>query len=184
MAREANVFGAGLGQNDFPIFGWLVANIALLRSKGIVQERLHQFGSSGLVRIVAGQAISIAEGLSLMGFLQSRIFDVVAIDAKRRCVFGQVEIELPLSAVTGLVNGMAGIAPRVQCRMAATFVVDISSLGVAGQTEIVFLVAGSQLFQLVLVVGFVRIMACEAIANRRRMNFSLDLAGIFISVAG
>lgn len=68
--------------------------------------------------------------------------------------------------------------------MATAALRNIRSLRVAGQTEIVLLVARSQLQQLILVVGSMRIVARQAVANRRGVHFPLDLRGIFIGVAG
>jgi len=54
---------------------------------------------------------------------------------------------------------------------------------VAGQTKILLLLAGGRLPQLILVVGSMRIVASQTVANRRRMDLSLDLRGVFVAVA-
>jgi hypothetical protein len=68
--------------------------------------------------------------------------------------------------------------------MAAAARWSICSLIVAGETQIIFLLARCRLQQLILVVGGVRIVARQAISNRRGMNVPFDLRGVFIAVAG
>ena len=183
VAGNAQVLGAGLGQDNFAILGWLVADIALLRRKRIVQERLHQLGSFRLVRIVARETIRRSEGLSLVSLDQTGIPGIVTIDAQRGSVLGQVKIEFALAPFPRLVHGVAGVAAHVQRGVAAAAIRYIRPLRVARQAEIVLLIARGQLAPLVLIVGGVRIVAGQAIANRRRVDFSLDLRGIFVGVA-
>lgn len=145
VAGDAYFLGAGLCQDDFAVLSWLVADIALLRRKRIVQERLHQLGSFRLVRIVARETIRRSEGLSLVSLDQTGIPGIVTIDAQRGSVLGQVKIKFALAPLPRLVHGVAGIAAHVECGVPAAALRNIRSLRVAGEAEIVLLVARGQL---------------------------------------
>src|SRR5208282_3973726 len=127
------------------------------------------------MRIVAAKAIGFFKGLVLVRLLQRCIFWIVAIDAERGRRFGQMEIELSLSDFTGLMRGVTSVAAQVERGVAAAVLSGIrGSNVVAGEAEIVLLVARFRLQQLVLVVGRMRIVAGQAIANCRRMHVPLD----------
>src|SRR5450756_1260352 len=79
---------------------------------------------------------------------------------------------------------MAGVTTHVERRVAAAFVRNIRALCVAGEAEILLLLAGGCLQQLVLVGRSVRIVAGQAIAYGRLVDVSLDLRGVFVAVAG
>lgn len=136
------------------------------------------------MRTVAGQAVSFGKGLSLVRLHQAGFLHIVTVDAQRGSVLGQVKIKFAFAPFPRLVHGVAGVATRVQRSVAAAPIRRIRPLRVASQAEIVFLIARGELQQLILVVGGVRIVAGQAIANRRRVHFTLDLGGIFIGVAG
>ena len=88
---------------------------------------------------------------------------------------------LPL---TRLVRDVASVAAHVQCGVAAALLWNISALVMACEAEIVLLLARGRLQQLELVFGSMRVVAGQAIANRRLVHTALDLRGIFIAVAG
>ena len=60
----------------------------------------------------------------------------------------------------------------------------IQAHAVTSEAEIGFFISGRRLQQLVFVVGCVRIMALQAIANRRAVDGSLELCCVFVCVAG
>ena len=113
-------------------------------AKGLVQEGLHQLGGFRLVRIVAGEAIGRGEGLSLVRLHQTGVLHIVTIDAQRGSVLGQVKIKFALAALARLVHRVAGVAAHVECGVAAALLRNIRSLRVAGEAEIVFLIARGQ----------------------------------------
>ena len=92
------------------------------------------------MRIMAGEAVSRAERLSLVRLLHGRILYVVAVDAKCGRVFHKMKIEFALAALARLVYGVAGFAAHVEGWMAAAFLWNVEPLFVAGETEIVFFV--------------------------------------------
>ena len=69
--------------------------------------------------------------------------------------------------------------------MAAALRWNVHALRMAGEAKVVILVGPGHRFpQLVLVVGGVRIMALEAIANCGAMDGPLQLLGVLVAVAG
>ena len=104
------------------------------------------------MRVVTGQAIRRAEGLILMRLLQPSVLHVVAVQTKRRNRLGQMESIVEGQLCTGLVRDMAGVASHVERRVTASLLWNIHALVVAGEAEIVFLIAGHRLQQLELVV--------------------------------
>ena len=94
----------------------------------------------------------------------------MTIDAQRGSVLGQVEIEFALAPFARLVRDVAGVAAHVERGVAAALFRNIRALGVAGEAEIVFLVARGRLQQLKLIVGGMRIVALQAIANGGRVD--------------
>ena len=60
----------------------------------------------------------------------------------------------------------------------------IQSCGVAGQAKILFLISGSRLHQLKLVVGRMWVVALQTIAHRRLVHCALDVGGVLVGVTG
>ncbi len=83
-----------LRQNNFPILGWRVADLALFVCEGRMHEFRHELRRGRLVRIVTAKAIGGFERLVLVRFLQVRVFYVMAIDTERGRRLGQVEVKL------------------------------------------------------------------------------------------
>ena len=119
-----------------------------------------------------------------MRLLQCRILRIMTVDTQRWGRLREVKAVFQSRLCAALVRDVAGVATRVECSMTAAFFRNIRALGMAGETEIVFLVACGRLQQLVLVLRRMRIVAFEAIADRRRMNGALNFGGIFVGVAG
>jgi hypothetical protein len=78
VAGDAERLRVRLGQHDFPLFCRGVADFALFVCKGRMREARHQLGHSGLVRVVALNAIGGGERLVLVCLLQALVFHVVA----------------------------------------------------------------------------------------------------------
>ena len=136
------------------------------------------------MRIVTGCAICSRERLVLMSRLQLRVFGIVTIEAKRGSRLGQVEIELDLATLSYLMSGVAGVAPHVERRVAATLLGDIQARRMAAEAQIFFRIPGGCFHQLILVFRGVRIVALQTIAHRWRMNLASDLGRIFVRMAG
>src|SRR6266542_6558934 len=137
------------------------------------------------MRIMAVQAIGLAERLPLVRREQSRILGVVTGLAKCRSIFRKVEVEFSNSPLAGLVRDMAGVAAHIHGGvMAAVFCIRQAGL-MAGKAEVLVLVAsGGGLEQLELIVRGVRIMALHAIAHCRRVDLPLDVGGLLVRMAG
>ena len=129
-----------------------MARIAGLLREGRMEELRHQLGRCRLMRVVTGQAIRRAEGLILMRLLQPSVLHVVAVQTKRRNRLGQMEPVVEGQLCAGLVRDMAGVAAHVERGVTASLLWNIHTLVVAGEAEIVFLVARHRLQQLELVV--------------------------------
>jgi hypothetical protein len=92
-----------------------------------------------------------------------------------------MEIELGLSNLSGLMRDVASVAAHVERGVAAAVLPWILRANVvAGEAEIVFLIARGGFQQLILVVGSMRIVAGQAVANRWRVHVAPDLGGILI----
>ena len=89
--------------------------------------------------IVALQAIGRSKWLVVMCFLETGIFDVVAIEAQRWCALRQVKLVFGGEIGAGFVRRMAGIAPHIECGMAAALLRTVRPLAVAAKAQIVFL---------------------------------------------
>ena len=152
VAGNAEGLGARLRQHHFPILRRGMANVALLVSKGRMRELCHQFGSGRLVRIVAAHAIGSFKGLVLMSLLQVRAFYVMASDTKFGHSFGEMEVELGLTDFSRFVGDMATVAAHIESGVAAAFLGYVQSSFMAAQAKVFFLIAGSSLQQLKLVV--------------------------------
>ena len=68
--------------------------------------------------------------------------------------------------------------------MTAAFIGYVQTLRVAGKTEIILLLPGGRLQQLVFVIRSMRIVAGQAVSDRRLVHMSFYLGGIFVAVAG
>jgi hypothetical protein len=77
---------------------------------------------------------------------------------------------------------VAGIATRIECQVPAAFLRDIEANPVTGQAEIALLIARSGLQQLKLVIGCVRFMALQAVANGWTVDSALELRCALVSV--
>lgn len=175
VAGDADVLDVGLREYDLSILRRSVTGCAaILIGKRRMHEPRHQFGLSRLVRVVALQAVRSSEGLTLVRLDQRFILDVMAIDAKRRDAFVEVLVELDLADFTDLMRGMAGVAAHVERGVAATFRGHVRPLRMTVKAQVLALLAGSRLEQLVLVVGLVGIVALDAIAHGGRMDRSLE----------
>src|SRR5208282_2317261 len=110
-----------------------------------MSESRHQLRQRRLVRIVALRTSSRSKGLPLVSLDEGCILDVVAINAKRGDGLRQVIVELLLALFANLVRRVAGVASHVESRVATAFLWNIRPLSVAGEAEIVFLVARGRL---------------------------------------
>ena len=137
------------------------------------------------MRIVTLDAIRGAERLAAVGLYQARVFGIMAVEAERRRGLRQMVIEFNFATFAGLVCDVAGPAAHVQRGVAAAALGNVHTFRVAGQAKIVLLgcTVGRQQ-QVILVSRSVRVVAFDAITNRRRMNLSVDGGGILVGVAG
>ena len=136
------------------------------------------------MRIVALHAIRSGEWLIVMRLLQGFVFRVMAIDAQGRRRLREMEIKLDLPRLSGFVGHVTGVAAHVQRCVPAAFFRDVHSCGVAGQAKVIFLIARGSFQQLILVIGFVRIVALQAIANRGLVDRTFYICGILVRVTG
>lgn len=127
MAGHAQSFDVGLRENDFPVLGWSVADLALLVGERWVGKLGHQPASRGLVRIVTAHAVRSFEGLILVRLLQVSTLHIMAVDTERRGSFGQVIIELRLTYLAGFVRGVAGVAAHIESGVAAAFLGNVQA---------------------------------------------------------
>jgi len=141
VAGNAQRFGVGLGQHDFPVFGGRVANFALLFSEWRMREFRQQLGRGGFVGIVTAHAIRALEGLVLVCLLQVGTLDIMTVEAQRRRRLGEVIVELDFANLPRLVRGVAGVAAHVESGVPAAFLGNIEAGRVATKAEIFFLVA-------------------------------------------
>lgn len=184
VAGDAEFFRACLRQDDFAVLGRLMANLALPFPERQVHKSLHQFRPSGLVWIVAGQAICLLEGLILVGFDQRAVFCIMAVHAKPWCGLCQVIPKFTFGTRSRLVIDMAGITTRIERQMAAAFFGHVQPDAVAAQAKIILLVSRSRLEQLILVIGRMWVVALQAVAHRGAVDGSLDLRSILVRMAG
>lgn len=95
-----------------------------------------------------------------------------------------MRVELRLADLAYLMRGVTSLATHVQSRVPAAFLGNIHSDFVATETEICLLISRFRLQQLVLILGYVWVMAFHAVANRWRMHRALQVGRILIRVAG
>jgi len=174
MAGDANCFWFGLGEDDLAVLCRQVAGIAGSGFEGGMGEFLHQVGLRRLERLVALDTVGSGERLSLMGLHQVGRSRVVAVKTERRRGLGEVIVKLLLALLAGLVGSVAGLATHIEGGVTASLFRDVQSLGVTIKTEILAFVARCGLQQLVFVVGLVRAVTLDAIADGRWMNGSLN----------
>jgi hypothetical protein len=185
VTGNAKRLGIGLRQYDLAVFGRRVAGVALPAGKGCVRELRHQFWLSGLMRIVAGEAVSLINWLILVRLGDGRILRIVAIDAQRRRIFGQMEVELTLAALARLVRNVARVATHIERSVPAAALGHIHAGVVAAQTQVCVLsIATDRLEQLIFVIRRVRVVTLDAVSNRRAVNFALYVGGFLVCVAG
>ena len=107
----------------------------------------------------------------------------MAIKAKRRSGFGQMVVPLDLALLADFVSNVASFATHVEGGVPAAFVRNVHAHGVAFEAEVLALVAGVGLDELIFVVRLMWVMALDAIANRGRMNGSLQGFSVLVAVA-
>ena len=134
------------------------------------------------MRIVTLHTVGSSEWLSLVRLDQVRRSRVVTIEAKRGSSLREVVLEFNLGYVANLVGDVAGFATHFQRSVLAAVFRDVQSLRVAGQADVLPFIARLSLKQKKFVVRGVRAMALDAVSNRRRVNRTLQLGGIHISV--
>jgi len=178
----AQVFDLGLGQYYFSVFGRRMAHLAALVSKRRMKESGQEFRGGRLVRVVALQAVRCTEGLILVRLLQGGIFRIMAVDAECRGPLRQVKAVFSCGFRSRLVGHVAGLATHIQSGMTAALFRDIESLRVASEAEIVFLVARGGPEQLVLVFRCMRVVAFQAVPDRRFMDLTFDHGGVLVAV--
>ncbi len=139
VASNADSPRIGLRQHNLVVLGRLVARVAHLVFEWIVRERLHQLGLRGLMRIVALRAVGCAEGLALMGLLQSCVFRIVTLDAQLRDRTLQVIFKFLFPARAVLVCYVTSLTTHVEGGVTAAVFRYVQSLRMAGQAEIVIL---------------------------------------------
>jgi len=184
MAVDAELPRIGIGEDDFAVFRRCVAGVATLFGEWRMCEPGHQFGQRRLVWIVALRAIGRGKGLFPVGLDQRGVFDVMAADAKRGNGFGQVVVELLLALFANFVGRVATVASHVQSGVTAALFGNVEALSVAGEAKIVLLIAGHGFQQLILIVGSVRVMAFDAVADGGRMDRPFQRGRVLIGVAG
>ena len=88
------------------------------------------------MRIVAGKAVGLGDRLILMCLGDRRILRIVAVDAQRRSIFGQMEVEFALAGVAGFVGDVASVAAHIERRVPAAALGHVHPGLVASQTEV------------------------------------------------
>jgi len=115
VARQAELFRRSFLQHYPSILGRPVTDGTggLPGFKRRMHERRHQIRPGGLVRIVAGKATPVHEGLPLMSLDQLGIFRIMTIHAQSRAVLLQLEIEFPLASFARFMDGVTGLATYI-----------------------------------------------------------------------
>jgi len=139
VAHHAQGLHILLRQHYLPFFGRLMAGVALLTLKGVVQERLHQLGRLGLVRVVALKAVGFVDGLIPVRLDHRRIFHIVTVETQSGRGFGQVIREFALCGIACLVSDVAGVATHVERRVTAASLGGVHAHAVTGQAEVLVL---------------------------------------------
>jgi len=118
-----------------------------------------------------------------MRLRHGRVFGIVAIQAQRRGRFGQVISKFGIRARARFVRDVAGFAPHVQRRVMASLGKPLLTLRVALRAQVFFLPAGSRFHQLELVIGLVRIVALQTIADRRAVDQTFRRGRVLVGMA-
>jgi len=184
VTSGAKCFCVGVGQDNFAVFCGRVADLAGLIGKRRMRESLHQLRQRRLVRIVALRAGGRRKRLPLVSLDEGGILDVVTVDTEGRNRLGQVIVEFLFPLFADLVRNVAGIATHVEGGVAAAFFRDVQTLVVTIEAQILALLSCRGFQQLILVFGYVRIVALEAIANGGSVYCALDVGGVLVGVAG
>ena len=133
---------------------------------------------------MALDAVSVTKRLPLVRLDQICGSRVVAVHAQRRGGLGQVIIELNFALLPDFMRHMAGGTSHVKGGMAAAILGNIQSLCMASEAKILIFLAGVGLNKKIFVVGSVRTVALDAVANRWRMDRTLQLSSVLVGVAG
>jgi len=136
MTPDANVFDLRLGENDLPVLGSFVADLAQLLAEGRMHKSLHELRLNRLVRIVTGHAIGFAKGLPTVRLDQARVAGVVTFKTERRRGFRKVMGEFRIRFVARLVRDVAGIATQVESLVPASTLGNVQPRLVASQTQV------------------------------------------------
>jgi hypothetical protein len=103
--------------------------------------------------IMAGQTVCGPKWLALVRLAECRILGIMAVNAQRWGIFGQVEIKFAFATLAHLVSNVAGIAAHIQSCVSAAILRNIDADLVATQAKIRILrVSASGLKQLILIV--------------------------------
>jgi hypothetical protein len=89
--------------------------------------------------------------------------------------------ELELVGVAGFMHGMTRVAAHVQRRVPASFFGNVEPGRMTVQAKIFLLSTGERLQQLFFVGGLVRVMALDAVADRRWVHATLTCAPLLLS---
>lgn len=108
----------------------------------------------------------------------------MTVEAKLRRRFREVESELTLIGVTGLVRDVTGFAAHVERGVTAATCGDAFSGLVTSEAEIRFFATAGRLKQVVLEVGRVRTVTLGTVANRWAVNLTFDFGSVLVCVAG
>ena len=68
---------------------------------------------------MAGKAVGRGERLILMCLGESGILRIMAVDAQRRSIFGQMEIKFALASLARFVGDVASVAAHIERRVPA-----------------------------------------------------------------
>lgn len=132
---------------------------------------------------MTAKAISLREWLVVMRLAEVGVVRVVTINAQRRRVLREMELEFPTGTLTRFVRHVTGGAAHIQGGVTTALLGRIYSGVMAGETEILGLAGTGHIFkQLVFVIGAVRIVALKAISRGRGVDLPLDLTGILVGV--
>jgi hypothetical protein len=113
VAGDTKCPRVGLRQDNFSFFGFGVAGVASSGLKRLMLKSLCELWFAGLVRFVAAKAIGCRYGLVVMRLGQFLILHVMAVEAERRRILGQMEAVLTLVGLSRLVCHVAGVTSHV-----------------------------------------------------------------------
>lgn len=93
-------------------------------------------------------------------------------------------VELLFAALAGLVRSVAGFTTHVERSVPTALVGNVETLCVTVQAQVLCLVAAGGFQELVFVVGSVRAVALQAVADRGRMHHALDAGSVHVRMTG